>query len=105
MSWDYRGINTSVFVNFANSYKNNFFQPSQKIDAWTTVDLQLGYSFPSSVQSIFRGVSVSATAQNLFDDPPPFVAVPTNLAFDVGYDATNASPLGRVLSISLRKRW
>ena len=51
--------------------------------------------------TIVSGSEISFSIQNLFDRDPPFVNNPTGFA----YDPTNASPLGRVVSLEIRRRW
>jgi len=45
------------------------------------------------------GVEFALNAVNIFNQSPPFA---DNIA---GYDAVNFQPLGRVLSLSIRKKW
>jgi outer membrane receptor protein involved in Fe transport len=45
------------------------------------------------------GTQLYVTGDNLFNQSPP----PYNVA--AGYDASDASPLGRLVLIGLRKKW
>ncbi|WP_336605050.1 hypothetical protein [Phenylobacterium aquaticum] len=47
------------------------------------------------------GLSVALNVQNLADTAPPFYDSPQG----VGFDAANADPLGRYVSVQLTKRW
>jgi len=49
-----------------------------------------------------RDLDLSVSVQNLFDRNPPFYV---NSALTYGYDAEQANPLGRVVSLSIRKKW
>jgi hypothetical protein len=49
-----------------------------------------------------EGLDVSFSAQNVFNSSPPFVRLS---AIPLGFDATNANPDGRLLSVELFKRW
>jgi outer membrane receptor protein involved in Fe transport len=84
--------------NRANSYVDTSAIPYAKVSAWTTVDLNVHYK-PALVQ----GLSVSLAAINLVDKDPPRAAGLglTGIHYDVG----NATPLGRFLSLELRKTW
>lgn len=69
-----------------------------RVKAWTTADLNLRYGFTAGR---LAGSSVSLNVQNLFDSDPPFYDAPVG----VGYDAANADPLGRVVTLQLTKTW
>ena len=45
--------------------------------------------------------TTQAAIQNLFDADPPFYDASTGLGFDPG----QASPLGRIVSLQLTRRW
>lgn len=68
------------------------------IDAWNTIDLQLGWSAGAGP---FEGLRLNLSVQNLFDEEPPFYDSPTGYGFDPG----QANLLGRVLAFQLIKRW
>lgn len=69
-----------------------------RIGAFDTVDLQLGWAPEAGALS---GSRVSLTVQNLFDRDPPFYNAPTGYGFDAG----QASLLGRVVALQLTRRW
>ena len=70
------------------------------IGSWTTLDFQAAVH--SSAQSgQLKGVVLALNVSNLLDTDPPFYDSPQG----VGYDATNASALGRTISVQLTKRW
>ena len=55
-------------------------------------------------QAFLNSTVVRLSVLNLFDeDPPSTMGNPTFRLF--GYDATNASPLGRFISLELAKRF
>jgi iron complex outermembrane recepter protein len=102
-SWDQRGseapgIGATVSFNFTNSYSNPGSTLQPRIDSLTTTDLQLRYHMAEG-PGIFSGMEFTLNAVNVFNQSPPF-------ADSVyGYDTANFQPLGRVLSLSVRKRW
>jgi len=98
--WQYRGWGTLVAANFTNSYRDIASVPQRRIDAWTTVDLQLRYDFPEDSHPWLQGVRIELNARNLFNVDPPFL---NNQAVDLAYDQENANPYGRVLSLQVRK--
>ncbi len=102
-SWDQRGpevpgIGATLAFNFTNSYSNPGSTLQPRIDSLTTTDLQLRYHTAEG-PGILSGMEFTLNAVNVFNRSPPF-------ADSVyGYDTTNFQPLGRVLSLSLRKKW
>ena len=103
-AWENDGINAAAFVNYTDGYTDNLSSPEASVDAWTTVDVQLGYNFGSSDQSnILSGVALSLSVLNLFDENPPVVA--PNFTSPFEFDSTNANPLGRFIAFELSKQW
>lgn len=97
-SWTQGGLSAGGFVNYANGYLNNQTTPARKVKSYTTVDLNLSYriSDPS-----WRNLKIGLEATNVFDRDPPFVNIaPTNNGGG-GFDPQNASPLGRVVALTL----
>ncbi len=89
---------------YTNAYSSDVFGdplPAAHIASWFTVDLNVTYRPPGN-GGWLSGLEVSASATNLFDRDPPYVA---DGAYGFGYDPANANPLGRVLSALIRKRW
>lgn len=98
LSWDYEGFSTLLTANYANSYKNNLSALVPKVDSLTTFDLDLTYRFGSS-SGMAKDLRVGLNIRNLFDKDPP----PVDVAG--GYDASVASALGRVVALSLNKKF
>jgi len=69
------------------------------IDDLTTVDLRLRWSPPAD--SRWRGLTLGLNARNLFDTAPPFF----NSVLGFGFDAANADPIGRFVSLQLTRSW
>ncbi|MFC5345535.1 TonB-dependent receptor [Brevundimonas staleyi] len=69
------------------------------IDGWITTDAQIRYA-PEG-PGPWAGVTVALSVQNLFDADPPFYDAPEG----IGYDAANASLLGRFVSLQVTRRW
>jgi outer membrane receptor protein involved in Fe transport len=75
------------------------------VSSYTTADVRLGYAFGARIeQGFLSGVTVSASVQNLFDREPPNTAI-IRLDQDMGFDPTNAYPMGRLIGIQLIKAW
>ncbi len=62
------------------------------------MDASLGYAFPQGGGAL-SGLSIGVDASNLFDRKPPFVNI------QGGFDPGQANALGRVLAVSLSKRF
>ncbi|MBA0393980.1 TonB-dependent receptor [Stenotrophomonas maltophilia] len=89
-----------IFVNYVDSYRDPANVARPHVSSWTTVDLNLAYHFGASADPQ-RGTSLAFNVQNLFDRDPPFIVNSIN----TGYDPTNATALGRFLSMSLTHHW
>jgi outer membrane receptor protein involved in Fe transport len=92
------GLGANLAVNFTNAYDNPGSTLLPRIDSLTTVDLQLRYHTAKDA-GFLGGMEFALNAVNVFNQSPPFA---DNL---YGYDLTNYQPLGRVLSLSVRKKW
>jgi len=96
-SWARGPFGANLTINYVDDYAAT---ASQRVDSWTTVDLQLTWTAPAKTGAL-KGVGLALSAQNLFDQDPPFY----DSALGIGYDAANADPLGRFVSVQLTKRW
>lgn len=100
--WD-----AGLTVTYLDDYLDTFSTPTRAIEAWTTADLRLSRRFGRDDDA--AGDSASArgetrltlSVRNLFDAEPPFA----NNVPGIGYDPLNADPIGRVMSLDLRRRW
>jgi iron complex outermembrane receptor protein len=104
LTWQHSAWSAAGFVNYVSSEIDNTYSVPTGISSWTTLDAQLTYS-PKNWGSIFRGSHISAAVQNLLNRDPPPVAGLTTYIDNLHYDSTNASALGRFLSLTIRKDW
>ncbi len=75
------------------------------IDSWTTVDLNVTFDTKDNLGgAFFRDTALRLSITNLFDQDPPKLPLFADISVD-GYDPTNASPLGRFISLELTKRF
>jgi iron complex outermembrane receptor protein len=95
-------LNTGVYINFTNAYRDNNITPNAHVPSWTTADAIVSYEFGSAGVP-YNGVSVTLSVINLTDRDPPYLANP--LGYQITYDGANANALGRFSSLRLRKRW
>lgn len=92
------GLGANLAVNFTNAYANPGRTLSPRIDSLTTLDLQLRYQ-TSEDAGFLGGMEFALNAVNVFNQSPPFIDSV------YGYDRVNFQSLGRVLSLSVRKKW
>jgi iron complex outermembrane receptor protein len=98
------GWSFSSYLHRKNAYTDNRFQPYVGIDHYTTVDVTGSYRFGEG-SGVLSDASVTLSATNLLDEEPPTLRVRAAGNYDQGFDTANASPLGRLLSLDLTKRW
>jgi iron complex outermembrane recepter protein len=95
VTWQGGPVTANVFVNYINSYTNNVVTPSETIPSFTSLDLRLAYGFGEPAKPLTLAVDV----RNAFDKAPPYA----NTGF--GFDPTQVNPVGRVIGISLDKKF
>jgi outer membrane receptor protein involved in Fe transport len=95
---DQPGPGFNLTVNHSGGYRNPTSSLIPGVDPWTTIDCQFffrtgtGVGWASSMDFVVNAV-------NVFNQDPPFV---DSL---YGYDRSNMQPLGRVVSLFVRKSW
>ncbi|AQR63146.1 hypothetical protein BZG35_16945 [Brevundimonas sp. LM2] len=94
--WSFADWSGRLGLNYVDDYRT---LTSAEVASWTTVDAQLRWS-PSGRFGL-DGVDVALSAQNVFDEDPPFYNNPQG----IGFDPANATVLGRVVSLQFTKRW
>lgn len=95
--WEKGGLSTQVSVDYINSYNNTFSVLLPTVDSYTKVDADIAYRFDG--EGLREGLRVGLNIRNLFDENPPVVD------YGNGYDPSKASALGRVVAITLNKKW
>lgn len=93
---------TALFANHTGSVLDENASPPTRGSTMTTYDLSLMWKAADG-KGAFKGVELGLFVQNLTNAKPPYLA-----PFDdttINYDSTNYSPLGRFVSLSLRKAW
>ncbi len=78
-----------------------------KVGSWTTMDLNIAYSF---MDGWLGGDQVYVHVNNLFDQDPPFINTTANGAgassgAAFGFNAFNASPIGRTVQVGMRAKF
>lgn len=100
LAWQ-RGIwGASLSMNYVDNYTDNVSIPARPIDSFTTYDLRWSVDWRGQGDDD-DGTLFALSIQNITDEDPPFVNNSTGYA----YDASNASPFGRVVMFEARQRW
>lgn len=98
--WTHGGFSGALFANYTDGVRHHLTRT--KTASFTTFDATLRYAIDS--QSGARaGWDLSLAAQNLLNRPPP-LHTPT-APTDVPFDSTNYSAIGRLISVSVARRW
>lgn len=96
-AWSRGAYGASLALNYVDGYRS---EVGRRIAPWLTADAQLRWA-PEEADGPLSGLSLAFNIQNLTDEDPPFYDSPQG----IGYDPSNADPLGRHVSIQLAKRW
>jgi len=112
LGWTRSGVSAELFANYSGAYLNwtgsapypvvrdANFSPvggGQEIPSFTTVDMHAAYDFGK--EGALSGVQVFLDGSNILDKDPPFYNA------GLGFDGFNASPLGRMMTVGLSKKW
>jgi iron complex outermembrane receptor protein len=112
LGWNYGNFSGVATLNYLNGYTNTLVTPNQHVKAYTTTDLHMTYAVPGDGwrQNLTVGVDVT----NLFDQDPPTVlgngtgvlgtGGTTNFG-GAGFDPTKAYIYGRLISLTLDKKF
>lgn len=92
------GLSIGAAVNYTSDYRDTESALARKVRSWTTVDLRLSFRTLAD-GGWLTGSEVMLNAVNVLNTPPPFVDR------EHGYDVANAQPIGRTISLEIRKSW
>lgn len=101
VGWSSGDLAASLFANHVGGYRNEGVQPVQNVASFNTVDGHFAWTLKDD--PIMKDVTLALDVSNLFDRNPPTYYYSQGSI--VGFDPTTANPLGRVISVSLSKRW
>jgi len=100
--WSGAGVTLSTFVNYIGSVRDVRSSPAVTVSSMTTVDVAARYALPVKSGAL-AGTEVRVSAQNLFNAKPGLISGTTY--YEQPYDSTNYSPVGRLISVGITKRW
>lgn len=97
------GVLANLFVNYVDDLTDARQTPTIGIDSWVTVDLIAGFDLGELTNSpLLEGAYFQFSANNLFDDQPPFVEDPIR---DSNFDPENHDIIGRKITFGLTYQW
>lgn len=99
--WSRDKFDAALAVNYADAYVDTSGLVDSRIRSYTTVDANLRYQFGDSA-SADKNLFLSVSVINLLDEQPPYVNASGRMSH---YDGANASPLGRMVTFGVSKRW
>ena len=106
LAWKRGPYSARLVINHVGGYDNDLASPVQNVDSFTPVDLNASYAIGDQEG---RGLTdawvVGLDISNIFDEDPPYVNIaPTNNGSG-GYDATASNPVGRLIGVTVSKRF
>jgi iron complex outermembrane receptor protein len=105
LGWAYGPLTTKLFVNYINGYNNTETTPTQSVSSYVTEDIDVIFNAGRVLQwNLARDLTFTFHVTNIGNVTPPYVNIPIGDGGG-GYDATAASPLGRVISVGFGKKF
>ncbi len=106
LTWSDTNWSVTAIVNHISGETDVSLGYPVHVPVWTTADLQVSYN-TADWTGYMQGLRLGLSVHNLFDTDPPALNSSGFQAsyFSSGYDSTNASPLGRFISLSVTKDW
>jgi iron complex outermembrane recepter protein len=105
VGWAYGAMSAKLFVNFTDSYQNTETTPTQSVSSYVTEDLDVIFNADRVLHGyLVKDLTFTFHITNIGNVTPPYVNVPIGDGGG-GYDATAASPLGRVISVGFGKKF
>lgn len=102
-TWSRNDLSATATLNYTDGYLDKLGAAPIEIPSWTTFDMVVGYDMSTRGSGTWlAGVTASLSILNIFDRDPPYFA---HEAVGLGYDPSNANPLGRSIAATISKRW
>jgi outer membrane cobalamin receptor len=109
VGWAANGFASRISINYVNAYQNTLFAPYETIGSWTTTDIYASYDTGAAESALLRSLKIALSVQNVTGQRPPAVQIPVGDLLPgrnaIPFDGTNASPVGRVVSLQFTKSW
>ena len=104
MSWSLQRWTVQATVNYTGRYRDPGPVSARVVDSWTTADFNVGYHVEGG-EGWLANTQINFGIINFFDQRPPFVNQYDVYSGNLGYDAANATVLGRQVSLQVVKSW
>jgi iron complex outermembrane recepter protein len=91
------GLGIGLSVDHVGGYDDRLSSNLRRVDPWTRLNVNMSYRLGAA--SAAEGTEFVLSGLNVFDASPPFVDR------EYGFDPANAEPLGRFVSLYVRKNW
>jgi len=102
--WTANGWTASTTLDYTGSYKDRLIAGGHEVGSWFVVDGRLAYETGRRFASTpLENAAVAVSVSNLMNRAVPYVEGLANQT--LGYDPSNASPLGRRILFQVKKRW
>lgn len=102
LGWEQGAWAATGAINYIGSVRDTRGAFPARVSEMAPFDLTLRWQAPPGSGPL-DGLEVTVSAQNLFNESP--APIEPDLYIDAPYDSTNYSPLGRVISLMVRKTW
>jgi iron complex outermembrane recepter protein len=99
-SWSRAGLTLASNINYSGGVKNTNITPNPEGGSMTTMDFAIDYQ---TVTRVVGDIRLNLAVTNLFDKRPPFLQ--PLFPYYLNYDSTNYSAVGRVVSLTVTKRF
>lgn len=102
MTWETTNASLSAFANYIGGVDDRRLLPTVRVSAFTSIDLVARIS-TTPTTGLLQNIIFTAGISNLFNEKPEITRHSSLL--DPTYDSTNYPALGRMLSLTIAKRW
>lgn len=106
LGWTAGPWDAQLFLNFVNAYTNTEATPTQRVSAYTTLDLNIVYDFGVAFPGRWtKDFQLTFNVLNIANTDPPYVDIPISPNGGGGFDPNVANPIGRLISVQLQKKF
>lgn len=107
VGWMHGPMTTRLVATHVGGYTNDAIVPNESVESYTPIDLFVSWTVGGNSDATpFDGeATFGLEVRNLFDVAPPYVNIAPSGNGSGGYDATAASPIGRMFAVSVRTRF
>lgn len=102
LSWGKGGFNLNTVTTVIGGVTDVRTATPIRMGGMVTQDVTARYSFGEK-NGVLRGLALSLTVQNLFNDKPPVIA--TTYYYETPFDSTNYAAIGRYIGMGVTKSW